>query len=249
MISTTIDVPTPDGAAEAYMTSPGDGVHPGVLMYMDAIGLRPQIRAMAERVAGWGYVVLSPNVFYRDASAADLEPTGDLRDPGEREIHIGRVMELVGHHTPERAARDAAAYVAALRGLEGVAAGGIAAIGYCMGGGLALRTAAQLPDEIAAVATFHAGRLVTDAPDSVHHLVKQIHAEVYVGHADNDPSMPPEAITELEAALTDAGLSFTSEVYAGAPHGFTMSDTSAYDEQAAETHFKILETLLTRTLR
>ena len=58
---------------------PGD---PGVLFYIDAIGLRPQIEKMADRIASWGYVVLAPNVFYRDGSAAELAPKEDLREPG-----------------------------------------------------------------------------------------------------------------------------------------------------------------------
>src|SRR4029079_5000022 len=79
------------GPAEAYLTRPDDGVdHPGVLFFVDAIGLRPRIEEMADRIASWGYVVLAPHVFHRDGRAADLAPTTDLRDPGARaEVFAG----------------------------------------------------------------------------------------------------------------------------------------------------------------
>ncbi len=75
-----LHVTTADGTAEAYLVG-GDG-RPGVLFFVDAIGLRPQIREMADRIASWGYTVLVPHVFYRDGSAADLAPSADLREPG-----------------------------------------------------------------------------------------------------------------------------------------------------------------------
>src|SRR3954454_22875481 len=81
-MSETIGIETPDGTAEAYLTgAPGD---PGVLLFIDAIGLRPQIESMADRIASWGYVVIAPNVFYRHGSAAELAPREDLRQPDAR---------------------------------------------------------------------------------------------------------------------------------------------------------------------
>jgi len=74
----SIEIGAPDGVADAYLTRPDDDPHPGVLLFVDAIGLRPQIEQMADRIASWGYVVLTPNVFYRDGAAADLAPTADL---------------------------------------------------------------------------------------------------------------------------------------------------------------------------
>ena len=79
-MTSIIEIPVPDGTAEAYVAGPTDGSAPGVLFYMDAIGLRPQIQDMVGRVAGWGYTVLAPNVFYRNGRAADLAPD-DLWTP------------------------------------------------------------------------------------------------------------------------------------------------------------------------
>src|SRR5205085_10687744 len=74
LVQTHVDVPTPDGAADSYFVRPADGgPHPGVLLFMDGIGLRPRIEQMAVRIAQEGYAVLAPNLFYR-AGRAPLIP-------------------------------------------------------------------------------------------------------------------------------------------------------------------------------
>jgi carboxymethylenebutenolidase len=244
-MSEWIEIQAADGTAEAYLT--GETGKPGVLFYMDAIGLRPQIEGMADRIAGWGYVVLAPNVFYREGRAADLAPTHDLRDPGERDAFFaGGVMGRVRRLTPDRSAADARAWVTELGKHAG--AGPIGTTGYCMGARLTVRTAGQFPERVAAVGGFHGGGLVTDAPDSPHLAVAGSTAEYVFGHADRDRSMPLEAVEVLEQTLQDAGCEHVNEVYAGAAHGYTMADTSSYDEAATERHFAVLRDLFARTL-
>lgn len=247
MTTETVQIPAPDGTADAYLARPDDGTHPGVLFFMDAIGLRPQIARMIERIADWGYVVLAPHLFYRRGRAEDLAPRGDLREPGERENFMQQVMPLVQGLSTEMMERDIPAYLSALRGLDGVAPGPVGVTGYCMGARLAVR-AAGLDPTVAAVGGWHGGGLATDAEDSPHTRLANARAEFVFGHADNDRSMGPEAIARLGEALDAAGLTATSEVYAGAPHGYTMADTSMYDEAAAERHFTELKALLDRRL-
>ena len=79
MRSETIDVPTADGVADAYLTMPDEGEHPGVLLVIDAIGLRPRIQDMADRIAARGFVVLAPNTLYR-GGRAPVFPLPDLTD-------------------------------------------------------------------------------------------------------------------------------------------------------------------------
>jgi carboxymethylenebutenolidase len=241
-----LEITTDDGTAEAYLARPDDQPRPGVLFYVDAIGLRPQIEAMADRIASWGYVVLAPHVFYRDGSAASLAPAGDLREPEAREAFFAAgVMDRIGALTPDLALPDAEAWIATL--LEH-ATGPIGVTGYCMGARLAVRTAALRPDVVAAVGGFHGGGLATDAPDSPHRVAVDARAEFLFGHADQDGSMPPEAIAALAAALDEAGLAHTDAIYPGAEHGYTMEDTSSYDEAGAERHFTELRELFGRTL-
>ena len=236
-----------DGLAEAYVARPDDGDHPGVLFLMDAIGLRPRIAEMCQRIADWGFVVLAPNAFHRAGHIADLAPTADLREPGEREAFFADAMPRVQALTSDLAEQDIAAYLQALRHLPGVADGPVGVTGYCMGARLAVR-AANLDPGVAAVGGFHGGGLVTDAEDSPHRGLGHARAEFVFGHADNDRSMPPEAVEALGRALAEAGLTASNEVYAGAAHGYSMADTSMYDEAATERHFTELEGLFSRTL-
>ncbi|AWW42827.1 dienelactone hydrolase [Streptomyces sp. AS58] len=244
---TDVDIPTPDGIADAYLTHPADGVpHPAVLLYMDAFGLRPALRAMADRLAAAGYTVLVPNVFYRGGRTPlfDLPEFMDDASRGELFRHIRPVMREL---TPQRAMRDAGACLDWLADRPEAADGPVALTGYCMGARLVLLTAGSYPERVAAAAGFHGGQLATEAPDSPHLLADRITAEMYFGHADEDPSLPPEQIRRLEEALTAHGVRHRCEVYPGARHGFTQSDTSSYDAEGDKRHWAALLDLLDRT--
>lgn len=240
----TIEITTPAGAAEAYLSGEDRSGRAGVLLYVDAIGLRPRIAEMADRIASWGFVVLAPHVFYREGRARDLAPSTDLRDPANREAFFAEAMPRVRRLTPELSNADVPAWLATL---GEHARGPVGVTGYCMGARLAVRTAGLRPDEVAAVGGFHGGGLVTDAADSPHRSLPAARAEFVFGHAANDASMPPEAVAALGATLRAAGLAHRNEVYP-ARHGYTMSDSAAYDEAATERHFTALRELFGRVL-
>lgn len=237
-----IDLEAPDGTVEAYLTGSG----PGVLLFIDAIGLRPQIATMADRIADWGYTVLAPNLFYRSGTAAETSPTEDLRAPGAREAFFATVRPRMAVLDSAAQLRDIPAYLAALR--EHADGDDVGVVGYCMGARLVTR-AAGLDPHVVAAAGFHGGGLVTDEPDSPHLSLADARAEFVYGHADNDGSMPPEAVEALGRALADAGLTATNEIYPEAPHGYSMNDTSMYHEGGAERSFDELHALLDRTLK
>ncbi|MEU8837169.1 dienelactone hydrolase family protein [Streptomyces sp900116325] len=245
---TSVDIPTQDGTADAYLTHPDDGApHPAVLLYMDAYGIRPHLKKMADRVARAGYTVLVPNVFYRHGRAPVVE-LPDVIDSARRPEIFERLGPIITSLTPDLAMRDADAYLRRLTACPLTTDGPVGITGYCMGAGLALRTAGTYPERVAAVAGFHGGRLATDSPDSPHLLADRITAEVYFGHADQDPSLPPEQINRLDEAFTAGGVRHRCEVYTGAHHGFTQADTAAYDSTADKRHWTALLALLDRTL-
>ncbi|MXM65416.1 dienelactone hydrolase family protein [Streptomyces sp. HUCO-GS316] len=244
---TAVDIPTEDGTADAHLVHPADGrPRPAVLLYMDAFGLRPRLTSMANRLAGAGYTVLVPNVFYRHGRAPVVE-LPEYIDPSARPEIFERVGPLVRSLTPELAMRDAGAYLTWLADSPVVTTGPVALTGYCMGARLVLLTAGSYPERVAAAAGFHGGRLATDAPDSPHLVAGRITAELYFAHADGDPSLPPEQIQRLEDALTAAGVRHRCEVYPGAQHGFTQADTAAYQREGDERHWAALLDLLKRT--
>jgi carboxymethylenebutenolidase len=246
MPTKTLPIATADGQADAFAAFPDRGQrHPGVLMYSDAFGVRPVLEEMARELAEHGYYVLVPNLYYRHGPAPVIELPEHIGEEIRPAI-IAQLMPLIEAHTTERVLRDADAYLRFLATQPEVSAGPAAVIGYCMGAALAMRTATAHPDQVAAVAGFHPGFLVTDAPDSPHRLVPQLTAEVHLGLAEND--MRPEAISQLNQALDAAGVHYTTEIYPGTIHGYTMSDTDAFDPSALQHHWDRLLPLLDRTL-
>lgn len=213
-------------------------------MYPDGFGIRPVLREMARELAGHGYFVLVPNVFHRHGPAPVIDLPEHIGEEARPAV-LARLMPLIEAHTTERVLRDADAYLRFLTARPEVAAGPLAVTGYCIGGLLAMRTASAHPGRVAAVAGFH-GPVTADGPDGLHRLLSPITAEVHLGHAASD--LTPEALGELNRALDAAGVDHTSEIYPGTVHGFTMSDTDAFDAAALRRHWDRLLPLLERTL-
>ncbi|MGW0142108.1 dienelactone hydrolase family protein [Streptomyces calvus] len=241
MPTTTLLIPTTDGRADAFAVFPDDGErHPGVLMYADGFGLRPALRELAHDLARHGYYVLVPHLFHRHGPAPLVELPEHIGEE-VRPALMAQVMPLIEAHTAERARSDADAYLGFLTARPEVAAGPVAVTGYCIGGLLAMRTAAAHPGRVAALAAFHAP-VGADGPDAF----AGITAEVHFGHAESD--LTPEALDELDRALDAANVDHTSEIYPGTVHGFTMSDTDAFDPAGLRRHWDRLLPLLDRTL-
>ena len=223
IVETDLAIETPDGSCDAAFIHPASGAHPGVLIWPDAFGLRPAMREMGRRLAGEGFAVLVPNPFYRLAKAPLYETAAnvDFGDPATR----AKLGPLMGSITaPGAAEKDAAVYVAFLDAQRQVdRARRIGTQGYCMGGALALRTAAAAPERIGAGASFHGGGLVTDRPDSPHLLAPRIRARMYIGVAANDDQRQPEAKDKLRAAFAAGGVPTEIEVYP-ARHGWCVPD-------------------------
>ncbi|MGW6721861.1 dienelactone hydrolase family protein [Streptomyces sp. NPDC054995] len=236
-----MQIPTPDGLADAFAAYPENGDrHPGVLMYADAFGIRPTIREMASELAGHGYYVLVPNFFYREGPTPVIDLPGHIKE-ADRDALVARLMPLIKGLTPERVLSDADAYLSFLTVQPEVSAEPVAVTGYCIGGLLATRTAAARPGQVAALAAFHAP-VAADGRESLLRLT----ADVHFGHAATD--ITPEALGELNESLDTAGISYTSEIYPGTVHGFTMSDTDAFDPAGLRLHWDRLLPLLSRGL-
>src|SRR5688572_14376226 len=244
MIEKQVDVKTPDGIADCVLFYPSEqGAWPGVIMYTDIGGIRPVFREMGKRLAGEGFTVLVPNPFYR------VSRVPVYHDPfkfGEEKT-TARMGEIRPSVTAAGAARDAPAFVDFLLALKQVK-GKVGTVGYCMGGGLAMRTAAAVPGSVAACATFHGSQLASNEPDSPHTLAPKIKARMHLGFAIEDRTMPPEAVDKLKAALDAGGVQYDSEVYAGAKHGWCVKDHTVYNEPQAERAWAKLVSLFKQAL-
>jgi carboxymethylenebutenolidase len=223
VVDTDVMVKTPDGICDAAFVRPTTGSYPGVLLWPDAFGLRPSMRAMAKRLAADGYSVLVPNPFYRvskapftDASTFNFQNAADV-------AKLQPYMASV--NAPGNPEKDAVAYVAFLDAQKEVnKAKKIGTQGYCMGGALVVRTAAAVSDRVGAGASFHGGGLVTDKPDSPYLLAPKIKAHMYFAIASNDDSRQPDAKDKLRDAFAAAQVPAEIEVYAGALHGWCVPD-------------------------
>lgn len=243
MPNASITIATRDGACPVHIaTPPGTGPWPAIILYMDAGGIRPAVIAMAGRLADAGYVVLLPDLFYRYGPYGPFVPAevfaGDFR------AILGPLMATTGN---DKAAEDTAALLAHIDTRGDVAGGKVGAVGFCMGGGMALAAAAAFPDRFAAAASFHGGNLATDAPTSPHRGASSIIAEVYVAAAADDASYPPAMAVRLETALTAAGVTWGSETYPAA-HGWMMPNFPVHDPDAAERGWTAMLALFGRTL-
>lgn len=239
-----IEIRTGDGVAKAGLFRPALNASggAGVILYMDAFGPRPALDWMAERLAGEGYVVLVPDLFYRDAPYGPF----DAKTAFSAEATAKQVRRLLAVTTQAMTEADSGAFLDVLE-REG-AGGPIGTVGYCMGGARALNAAAAFPGRIRAAASFHGGNLASDAKGSPHHNAARIKARVYIGSAGIDKSFPPEQSGRLAEALREAKVDHIIENYIGMAHGWCVPDNGAYDEAGAERHWKRLTGFFAETL-
>ena len=222
-----VTVTTPDGMADCYFVHPSSGTAPGVLVWPDIFGLRPAFRQMGKRLAETGYSVLVVNPFYRVKKAPTAE--AGAATPIPQLLPLAQALNETTQMT------DARAFIAWLDRQASVAKNRkIGTQGYCMGGPIAFRTAAAVPDRVGAVASFHGGGLVTDAPNSPHLQAAKTKAQFLVAIAENDDMRSPTEKTVLKETFEKAKLPAEIEVYAGAAHGWCPPDSQVYNEPQAE---------------
>lgn len=244
MIEEEVETRTSDGTADGLFYQPErGGSWPGIFFLTDIGGIRPSQRAIAARICSEGYAVFMPNLFYRTGRPPLFEPGLKFGD----EKFTKRMGELSSPLTPEAVERDTGSYVDFLAKHQAVR-GPFGAVGLCFAGAVVLRMAAACPHQIAAGASLHGGRLYTDAPTSPHLLLPKIKARLYFGHASNDSSMPPDSIDKFNKALQAWGGRYESELYDGARHGWTVTDSPAYNPPQAERAFKTVKRLLAESL-
>jgi carboxymethylenebutenolidase len=243
---TRIQIETRDGSCPTHVFRPeGSGPWPAVLVYMDGVGIRPAMLEIGERLATYGYFVLLPDLFYRAGPYEPMDALTVFTDPEKRKVLFEKFFP---HASPAKFMSDTQAFLDYLAAQPDVKPGGIGTTGYCMGGLMSLTAAGTYPDHVVAAASFHGGRLATDAPDSPHLLAPRMKARVYVAGAIEDPTFTDEMKVRLEVALTTADVDHVIETYP-AKHGWVLRDTSAYDVAGADRHWKLLVALLDSKLK
>ena len=232
VVETDVEIKTPDGTCDAVFIHPKSGAHPGVLIWPDAFGLRPAMRDIGKRIAAEGYSVLVPNPFYRKGKSPFFTDASTVNFQTDR-AKIQPLMDSV--NAVGNAEKDAVAYVGFLDAQKEVnKSKKIGTQGYCMGGPIAFRTAAAVPDRVGAVASFHGGGLVTKTPNSPHLQAARSKAQFLIAIAANDDQRAPDDKNALKETFEKANLSAEIEVYTGAAHGWCPPDSGVYNEPQAE---------------
>ena len=238
-----ISITTGDGECPCHVFAPDSGSQlPPIVLYMDAVGIRPALIGMAERLSTAGYVVLLPDLFYRYGAYGPFDPKEVFK--GDFRAVLGPLVAMTGN---AKAAADTEAFLAYLDTRADVKRGKIGALGFCMGGGMAIAAAGTFPDRFAAVASFHGGNLATDAFDSPHSFAPEIEAELYIAAAQNDPTYPPAMAEKFEQALIEAKVSYCAETYPAA-HGWMKPDFPVYNAVEAEHGWRKMLDFFGRTL-
>ena len=240
MIDRELDIATPDGAMNTFITHPEEGgPHPVVLFYMDAPGKREELHDMARRLGSAGYYVVLPNLYYR--RVRDFQyGTGDEA----RRIMFEHMRTL----DRTRVLTDTAAMLGFVAGDPAARPGKLGAVGYCMSGPFVMWVAEEHPDRVAAAASIYGVRLCTDAPDSPHRHADRITGELYVACAETDVYAPAEMVAALEAHLATTKIRYRVERYPGTHHGFAFPRREVYDKPSAERHWERLHALFRRNL-
>jgi carboxymethylenebutenolidase len=241
-----IEISTKDGRCDSYVFRPtGSGPWPAVLVFMDGVGIRPAMLEVGERLATHGYFVLLPDLFYRSGPYGPMDARTVFTDPEKRKV---LTEKFFARATPANIMSDTRFFLDHLAAQPDVKPGPIGTTGYCMGGFMSLSAAGTYPDRIAAAASYHGGRLATDAPESPHLFAPKIKARVYVAGAIEDASFPDEMKARLDDALTRAGVDHRIETYP-AKHGWVLRDTPVHDAAATERHWQTLIALLDAELK
>lgn len=244
MIERQTELTTADGRMNTFIVHPErQGPHPIVVFYMDAPGIREELRDMARRFASVGYYVLLPNLYYRSGVEELGSFTGEA-GAAVREKALGYMETL----SITKVMEDTDALLAYAATDDAASAGPFVCVGYCMSGQYAINAAARYPNRVVAAASIYGTRLVTDQPDSPHLAASRAKGEIYVACAEIDHWVPPEMVGQMKDALRDGGVNAELEMYPGVEHGFAFPNRPAYNKPAAERHWERLFALFARGL-
>jgi len=242
MIEQDVMVQTKYGRQPALGVCPeGPGAFPGIIFYMDAPGIREELRNMARRIAKHGYFCLLPDLYYRLGTLRfDIPRRNDSMS-----VVIRGAMESLSNAA---IVEDTAGMISFLDGQDKVKPGPVGCVGHCMSGAFVVSIAAQLP-RVKAAASLYGVRLVTDKPDSPHLSLDRIKGELYLAFAEIDPVVPANVVSDLKAALEKVGTRHRLETFAGTHHGFCFADRADYDAVAAEAAWARVFDLWERNLK
>lgn len=248
MIERHVDIPTSDGKMDTFLCHPEkDGPFSAVIFYMDAPGIREELRDMARRIAAAGYYVLLPNLYYRTTRVEDFTLAANrLEDSEEERNKMWAMIKSIDDNN--LIISDTQGMLDFLASEDQAQPPPYGCVGYCMSGQYIFAVAGAYGDRFAAAASFYGAGLITDRPDSPHLLADNIKAEMYFAFAEVDKYVPDRIKTQLATVLDSHEVNYRIETYAGTEHGFAFPQRHCYNKPAAERHWERLFALFRRRL-
>ncbi len=242
------EIKTADGNMDVFVCHPEqDGPHRAVIVYMDAPGMREELRDMARRIATVGYTVVLPNMYYRTGREGHYGY--DLSRIREDDDERAKMFEVMSTLTNAKVVDDTKGLLAFIDQCDAAAAGIVGCVGYCMSGQFVMSVGAAYPDRFDAIASYHGVKIITDQADSPHLTANKIKGEVYLGFASDDPHVPEEELAAMPGAMQAAGIKHTIEIYPETEHGFVFPERPVYKKPASERHWQTMLALFDRRLR
>ena len=248
MQESDVVIRTPDGDMDCFITRPEEGgPHPAVILYMDAPGIREELRDMARRIGTVGYYVILPNMYYRTGTEGNYG--FDLLKTRDSEEERNKMFAVMNSLTNALVVSDTGPMLDHIRADPAAADGPVGCVGYCMSGRYVVSVGAAFPDDFAAVASYYGVGIITDQPDSPHLKADRIKAEMYLAFAEKDHYVPDDIVAQLPGVMQAAGANARIESYPGTDHGFAFPKRPAYVKEAGERHYERMFALFDRNLR
>lgn len=243
-----VEIATDDGVMDVFVCHPEEGgPFPAIIMYMDAPGIREELRDMARRIGSVGYFVILPNMYYRTGREGhygfDLER---IRTDPEQYQNMFKIMNET---TSERIVADTKYMLEFIEGEAEAKPGKIGCVGYCMSGRIVMSVGAAYGDKFSAIASYYGVGIMTEEDNSPHLSAHKIKGEVYLAFAENDAHVPEPLLEAIPAYLDKSGINYRMEVYPGTEHGFAFPGRPAYNKPGAERHWERMFALFERNLK
>lgn len=231
MIEETVQIDTEDGLMTVHGFYPeASGEYPAVILYMDASGIREELKNMSRQIASQGYFCLLPDLYHRLGTIRfDPERRDEARDEAMKDVVTACRLSL----SNAGIMRDTKGMLVFLDGHKRVKKGAKGCIGYCMSGQYVVSAVGTFPEHFQAGAALYGVGIVTDEEDSPHLLAGRMKGELYFGFAEVDNLVPENVVPELEAALQKNGIPYACKIFPGTRHGFCFEERSVYNRDAA----------------
>jgi carboxymethylenebutenolidase len=246
VVENEIILKTNDGLLDCRVFIKNKKKFPTIIFYMDAPGIREELRVMCRKIAHNGYNVILPNLFYRCGTEGNYP--FDQNNYKNNKEELKKMVETMNSTKNSMIIEDTKFIIKYIDDNLDIK-NKIGIVGYCMSGRFVVSVAAVFNKRIKATASFYGVDIITKKKDSPHLLAKKIKGELYLAFAEKDIWVPKKILDKAILTFSDLKIKSKVEVYKGTDHGFAFPERSTYNKKAALKHWKKLINLFNDNLK